>query len=72
MVGAGIPVWKAQSERITRKRRLVLDEDVRAALCPAPSRELENKERERRRKYAVCTYTERERERPGTATTNVG
>lgn len=46
-MGTRIPVWKVQSERITRKRRLVLDEDVRAALCPASSRELENKKRER-------------------------
>ena len=59
-MGTRIPVWKVQSERITRKRRLVLDEDVRAALCPASSRELENKERERE---SSTHHAEEERKR---------
>lgn len=51
-----------RSERITRKRRLVLDEDVRAALCPAPSRELETKEREKEKVYTYGrVYIERDR-----------
>lgn len=75
-MGTRIPVWKVQSERITRKRRLVLDEDVRAALCPASSRELENKERERESStHHVIKKEREERERERgrePLTTNVG
>lgn len=65
-----------RSERITRKRRLVLDEDVRAALCPASSRELEiQRERESATeggKEKVYTHTDRRVHRTGAATTVAG